>query len=315
VSEPAVQTVTLFARDSLGVVIGLDLSLPSGTVGALIGGPADGTRALAHVLAGATRPGAGLVLVGGAPPYESAEARLRIGALLDDPQLPPVGSVRELFAVQRALRGEGADRDAWLEVTGVSSMLKAPVRSLDRRQARSVALALALAVPAPALVLLYEPLADVIHADARELRRMLAQRAQDGACVLVLSASCSDASALADDVATLQRGRIGRAIGAPDIDELAPGDALELRVWTDKPREVSAALATESCVQSVWFRMGEQAAPIVLQTTDLEAAARAVARVVAERGARLTALVPTAPGTSQVHEAALRGIARDGRLG
>jgi ABC-type multidrug transport system ATPase subunit len=230
--------------------------------------------------------------------------------MLDEPALPDMGTVRELMAVTRAIRGERADRQSWFEALGVASLMKTPVRHLDRSQARTVALGMALSIPDVRLLVLYEPLAQVVSADARRLAAVLHERAKEGACVLVLTASAADAAALADDVATLQHGRIGRAIGAPDVDEMVPGMPLELRVWTDKPRQVAAALALEPSAELVWLSTGQKSAPVLIQTRDLEAGARAVARAIEAQGAELYALQTTMPGSAQTHEATLRMLIR-----
>lgn len=307
-----VQMSGLYARDAYGYVLGLELALPGETVGALIGNPQDGTNVLAHLLAGLARPTSGVLTVAGERPFDSPSTRAKIGALLLDPQLPDVGTVRELLAVNRAIRGERTDREPWYDALGIAELSRLRVGALDRRQARAVALGIALSIPSPSLLVLHDPLAEVTRADAQVLRQLLSDRAQEGACVLVLTSSAADAAALADDVATLQRGHIGRAIGAPDVDEMARGATLEVRVWTNKPREVAAGLALEPSAESVWVATSQKGSPIAIQTSDVEACARAVARVIAEQDAELVGLQTTMPGAAQVHEATLRMIARAG---
>ena len=308
-----VEASGLYAREAAGFVIGLDLALPSGTVGALIGTPQDGARALTHALAGLLRPFGGRLTIGGHAPWSSPRTRLRIGVLLDEPMLPDLGTVRQLLAWSRALRGE-REGNEWLSGTGIAELSNVPVRALDRRQARSVALALALAIPSPLLLVLHEPLSGLAREDARWLREQLQARAAQGACVLVLTASTNDAVALADDVATLQRGRIGRAIGAPDAHELAPGATLEVHVWTDHPREVAAAMSLEPSTKGVWMSEDKGAA-LVLRTEAPAATAAAVARVIGQQHAQLLGLQTMLPGTAQVHEATLRMLRRAGGTG
>lgn len=298
-----VQAQGLRGHDAHGALTGLDLSLPAGTVGCLVGGRSDGTCVLARVLAGSERPSHGHLIVGGLPPWWSASTRARIGALLDKPELADVGTVRELLALARRLRGDSPERESWFEAIGASSLLRRPIDGLDRREVRTVALALALSAPAPLLVVLHEPLADVVKADATVLREVLRRRASEGACVLVLTASAADAAALADDVATLKQGRVDRAIGAPDTDELVPGADIELRVWTDKPRQVAAALAGEASVTALSFSASDDAVPVAVRSKELAASAKAVARVCLECGAELRAMQAVAPGGRAMHDA------------
>lgn len=292
---PIVRVQGLHAHDDRGAVVGLDLSLPGGVVGCLVGGRADGSSVLAAVLSGAARPDHGFVTVGGIAPWNSPSTRARIGVLLDDPILPDVGTVRELFVLARRLRGDSPDRGPWFEAIGAPSLARRKIAGLDRREARTVALALALSAPVPLLLVLHEPLSDLLQTSAEVLGPTLRQRASEGACVLVLTASASDAVALADDVATLKTGRVDRAIGAPDTDALVPGLPLELRVWTDKPRELAAALASEPSVVALSF-VENDAVPLTLQSKDVEASARSVARASLALAAEVRAMQVVPPG-------------------
>ena len=306
-NETLVQLATLFARDGRGAVNGLSLTLPAGADGALLGSPADGTTALASALCGAIAPRAGDLTIAGERPASSPSVRSRIGALLDDPPLPDVGRVRDLLVFARMLRGTEAPRDEWYDPLRMGELDTTPLARLDRLQRRTVALALALAVSSPLLVVLYEPLCDVLHVQRDALRGVLRKRAAQGACVLVLTASVRDASSLVDDVATLQRGRLGRAIGAPDLDELAPGSEIELQVWSDLPRVLASALVLEPSLQAVSWA-ADNHAPVVVRCRDLDAAAVAIARVASSNGASVQAIRPVIPSLGEVN-AASAGLA------
>lgn len=300
---PVVQVQGLHAHDDRGAIVGLDLALPAGVVGCLVGGRSDGSSVLAAVLSGGVRPGLGFATVGGMSPWNSPSTRARIGVLLDDPRLPDVGTVRQLFVLARSLRGDSPDRGEWFEAIGAPSLTRRKIAGLDRREARTVALALALSAPVPLLLVLHEPLAELVQADAAVLARTLRQRAREGACVLVLTASASDALALADDVATLKSGRIDRPIGAPDTDALVPGLALEMRVWTDKPRELAAALAADPSITALSF-VTSDAVPLTLRSTDVEASSRSVARACLALGAEVRSMQVVPPGGRAMQEPA-----------
>lgn len=303
-----VRMAGLHARDDRGLVLGLDLALPAGPVGALIGSPADGTTALGRVLCGLDRPTRGSLTVAEHAPFDHASTRRRIGALLGVPRLAAIGTVRDLFAIAARVRGGEVPRDGWYDELGIAALDGVSVAGLDAHQTRTVALGLALAVPSPVLLVLIEPLLALERVSADLLAPLLRERARSGACVVVLSSSAADAVALADDVATLQRGRIGRAIGAPDADALVPSCEVEVHVWTDKPRELSSALALEADIRAVFWEERGAGTPMVVKGAQLDACAAAIARAAADRGATLHAVRPTLPAAADVHEATLRMI-------
>ncbi|MCU0694238.1 MAG: hypothetical protein MUF54_22845 [Polyangiaceae bacterium] len=293
-------------QDELGAIRGMSVSLPAGLIGALVGGPQDGTTALAAALAGQLRPRSGSLLVGGLPPYRSPSIRRRIGALLHAPHLPDVGRVKHLLAIARQLRGGEAPRDTWHELLLHGRLDEVPIASLDETGRRTVALALALAVPNPALLVLHEPVVRTHVTCARWLRELLRARAEQGTCVLVLTASTQDASALADDVGMLQGGAIARAIGVPSAEALAPGSAVELQVWCNLPRVLVSALVLEPSVHGATYAEGDGGTPVRLRTEDLEQCAARVAAIASHKGVQLKAMRVVMPSTPEVNAATAR---------
>jgi ABC-2 type transport system ATP-binding protein len=307
-----VQMRGLYARDCRGAVLGLDLALPAGPIGALIGTPADGTTALARALCGSIRPSAGWLTVADQAPYSSPAIRSRIGVLLEQPDLPDVGTVRELFSLARGLRAGPLQPETWHTDLGLAELDPMPIARLSTPQARTVALGLALSVPSPSLLVLHEPLADLTRPSCDVLGPVLRARAQAGSCVLLLTASTSDAIALADDVATLTRGCIGRAIGKPSLDALTPDCQVQLRVWCSAPRTLASALSLESAVQAVYFSADDALWPLVIRAPQLDACAAAVWRAAAQRDVIIHSMRPTLPGTSDVNDATARIAASQG---
>jgi len=302
-SEPVVRMSALRVQDDRGAVHGIDLALPTGPIGALIGSPFDGTTALALAIAGVLRPRGGLVTVAGQNPRKAPALRRRMGVLLDEPELPDVGRVRDLLAMVRKLRGGEAPREAWFGPLGFDALVQRRVSSLNRWEQRAVALGLALAVPSPTLLLLHDPLGEVAGISADLLRPLLQARAQAGACVLVLTPSTRDATVLADDVATLERGRIGRAMGQPDIEVLTPGSPVELQVWCDMSRSFASALLLAPEVTALTWSSSDGNSPLRVHGASVEGCARAVARVAMEQGVTVHAILPVVPSSPEVNAA------------
>lgn len=303
-----VELRALRVQDDRGAIHGLDLALPAGPVGALIGAPGDGTTALSSALAGRLRPSGGTVRVNGVDPLRAPGLRSRMGVLLDDPDLPDVGRVRDLIVLTRRLRGGEAPRATWYEPLGLEALAPRSMTGLTRSEARTVALGLALAVPNPVALVLFDPLSEVGCESADVLRALLVERSQSGACVLVLTPSVRDATVLADDVATLEQGRIGRAIGAPDAEVMVPGSPVELQVWCDMGRAFASALLLEAEVTALNWSSAEGVTELRIRGVDVESCADAVARVAVEQGVVIHAMQPVLPGRTEV-TAASAGIA------
>ncbi len=307
-STPVVELSQLRVNDALGAIRGIDLALPSGPVGALIGAPSDGTSVLAHALAGLVAPHSGSVLVGGAPPYASPSTRARIGLLGACPVLPDVGRVQSLFAIARHVRNVQTCHGPWFEALGLPDLLGLRIRDLDLRAQRTVALGLALAIPSPLLLVLHEPLADLVVTSVDVLRPILRERSESGTCVLLMTACAADAVALADDVATLQHGRIGRPIGCPDIDAMTPGTGAQMQIWADKPRELASALTLRPEIYAVLWSAEDGYCPLTVRATSVLACAQAIATAVREHEVQVFAMRPAIPSTAEIN-AASEGLA------
>ncbi|HNT00336.1 MAG TPA: ATP-binding cassette domain-containing protein [Polyangiaceae bacterium] len=300
-NQPVLRTHALTARDEQGGIYGLELALPAGPVGALLGTPSDGSSALAKTLAGLLRPTMGSVLIAGKNPHQSPQLRRSLGVLMPDANLADVGYVRELIAFARGLRGTEAPRHSWYEPLGIDSLAPRQVASLNPREARTVALALALAVASPTALILFDPLAADVT--AHTLRPLLKEKAEQGACLLVITPSVQDAIALCDDMATLERGRIGRALGQPDVDVLVPGMPAELRVWCDHPRRLLSALSLAAEVKSLSWTEMHEGGMVLVRCSGAESCAKTIAKAALQTGVEVRAIQQTIPGTPEVYAA------------
>ncbi len=306
-SGPIVNLTALQVQDAYGAVQGISLALPAGPIGALIGNRSDGTTALARAIGGLVRPYGGKVRISGKDPRSQVSVRKRVGVLLHEPDLPDMGQVKDLLVLARRLRGGEAARESWYVPLGLDALAQRSIRSLQRSEARALALGLALAIPEPLAIVLVDPLSEVGSISAHDLRQLLRARAQT-ACVLLLTSSASDAVALADDVATLDTGRIGRAIGQPEIEMLSPGMPVELLVWCDKARAFASALLLEPEVEGLTWGTSDPNSPARVYGKTLDGCARAVARTAARQGVTIKAMQPVVPSAAEVR-AATAGVA------
>ncbi|WP_437592722.1 ABC transporter ATP-binding protein [Sorangium sp. So ce1000] len=316
------------ARDSAGEegrprggLSGLSMALGPG-VHAVLGAPEDGTLALAEVLAGRAAPLAGRALVAGRDPFRSAATRARIGVLAAAPELPDGASVAACMSV--ALRARGAPASgaaALLEPLGVAPLLARRRASLSFSEARAVELALALGVPRPLLLCLVEPFADVAVPSPEPVRERLRALAAASACVVLVTSSTVDASALADRIHVLDRGVVARTEpGAGERLAAAPGAAppgagrpeVELHVLVherapDAPgaRALAAALASAPAVRAGAWEQGpvDASSMLRIRAADREAAALAILDAAAREDVTLIAISSPAPSMHDVRAA------------
>ncbi|MFJ3725501.1 ABC transporter ATP-binding protein [Streptomyces sp. NPDC090045] len=199
------------------VLRGLDLTVPAGTLAALLGPSGCGKTTLLRVIAGFLRADAGTVTVGGrtlaGPGVHLPPERRRIGIVPQEGALFPHLSVAHnvafgLTGLDRA--GRRSRTEEMLELVGLGGYGDRMPHELSGGQQQRIALARALA-PEPALVLLDEPfnaldsaLRAGVRADVRAALRAT------GATALLVTHDQQEALSTADLVAVVRDGRVAQ---------------------------------------------------------------------------------------------------------
>ena len=241
---------------------------------ALLGAPTEGGPLLLAVLAGREAVRGGSVRVNDRAPGDPTTARA-IAYVPMAPPLPDALTVRETLVVAARIRGEEADADARLAELGIGSLAPRRVRSLAPEEARAVAIAEALTSATTSVVLIDEPFVGVDPRATNAIRDHLRARAKR-ACVVVATASPSDAAALATSVLVFARGALVRQEAARALAAVAPGPAC-VRVVASDPRALLAELSREPNVRDLETRD----AAILARGDDGAELAAAVTRAIA----------------------------------
>ncbi|MFF4234869.1 ABC transporter ATP-binding protein [Actinomadura geliboluensis] len=218
-SELRIKGLTKAYGPEGAVLDGLDLTVPGGSLAAVLGPSGCGKTTLLRIVAGFLRADAGTVTVGGraltATGTHVPPERRRIGIVPQEGALFPHLSVARNVAfgvTDRAARQRRTEE--MLELVGLAGYGRRMPHELSGGQQQRVALARALA-PEPALVLLDEPfnaldsaLRAGIRADVRAALRTI------GATALLVTHDQQEALSTADLVAVVHAGRVAQC-GTP----------------------------------------------------------------------------------------------------
>jgi ABC-2 type transport system ATP-binding protein len=270
---------------------------------ALVGAPSDGTVAIARLVGGIESPARGEVVVAGRAPSHHPDLRARIGVSLETPCLPQARRVGDLLRRVDALRGGSAAAEA-LSQFGLSHWADRKLENLPRRDLRALELLIAVSTPDPIALALTEPGADTSSLDRHVLRSALSRAADDGACVIVATASMGDAVELCRTIHVLERGNIARWVPADEAGALSPGRSVALRIEVDLPRLLVATLADDPAVVGIDWDQQDHRSSLMVRGNDLDRLALAVARAASTSGASVRSIAPVAPGLDEVRAAA-----------
>ncbi len=197
-------------------VVDASLTVPTGSIVALVGPSGSGKTTLLRIIAGFEAPDAGTVRIGGEVAagdgvWIEPEQR-RIGMVFQDGALFPHLSV----AGNVGFGDAGPERvEECLALVGLADRAKSYPHELSGGERQRVALARALA-PRPDVVLLDEPFASLDAALRLTLREeVLSILRTAGQSALLVTHDQEEALSLADEVAVMRDGRVEQT-GSPD---------------------------------------------------------------------------------------------------
>ena len=208
------------------VLDGIDLSVATGEILAVVGRSGTGKTTLLRLISGAVAPMAGQVRLAGADPGEARRAK-RIGLVSQDSALHPWRTVLE--NVQLPLEVNTLDANGgptpreWVARVGLGGAVDQYPHQLSGGMRQRVALARSL-VADPALLLMDEPLSSLDELTRDELRLELVGFWGSGRTVVYVTHDVTEAVFLADRVAVIG-GRPGRIIGIVPVPLERPRDA------------------------------------------------------------------------------------------
>ncbi|QSX32085.1 ABC transporter ATP-binding protein [Shewanella avicenniae] len=229
----------------------IELDLAAGRPIALVGPNGAGKTTLFSLLLGYIHPSAGSIEILGMLPGDK-ELRNQIGALPQDAQLDPDFSLLQqltLFAELRGMSPKAAKREAErvLSLVQLSDAQQYKPSALSHGMSKRVAIAQAF-IGSPKLILLDEPTAGIDPANARIIREIISQQANDTTFV-VSSHNLDELERLCDRVVYLEQGQLKQQVSLGEVNSISHYYTLQLQQADDA--RVQQAIASLEGVQKV----------------------------------------------------------------
>ena len=258
---------------------------------ALLGPNGAGKSTLLRVLCGLTAPSRGRVRILGLEPRRHLDLARRVGLVPQQEALFDPLSALEFVTLAARLHRVDRPRQAAERALGLVELDPGdarPVRSFSKGMRQRVKVAQAL-VHEPEVLLMDEPLDGLDPRQRLRMIELVRGLAAEGRTVLISSHVLEEVERFGSRVLVVAQGRLAAEGDFHAIRELMDDRPHRLRVGTDRPRPLAAALIASGAATGAWVQ-GDDA--LVVDTVDVAAFRRQVAGSARRAGARLREVVP-----------------------
>jgi ABC-2 type transport system ATP-binding protein len=275
-----------------GHVLGVsdvDLTIGGGIVG-LLGPNGAGKSTMIKMMAGLLRPSRGSLEVFGALPFDSLEARRRIGYAPEHESTWEELTALELVTHMARLAGVPKPRckhaalDA-LAMMGMTGAKDRRVKGFSKGMRQRTKLATAIAHD-PDFVLLDEPLTGVDPKARVEIIEGIRRLGEAGKTIVVSSHVLYEIEALTTDIVVIYRGQVLAEGNIYEIRKLIDKHPHRIRIECDQPREVARRLSHTEHVSRITF----ERTAIIVETRDPDRCYDDISTAVLESGVDLRGL-------------------------
>jgi ABC-2 type transport system ATP-binding protein len=260
-------------------------------VTALLGPNGAGKSTMFRMLCGLARPSKGTVRVLGRDPRADTGVSRQIGLVPQQESVFEPLTAREFVTLSARLQGlddpESAAAAA-LETVDLdpTDTRRLPAYSKGMRQRVKVAQAI---VHDPPLLVLDEPLTGLDPRQRMDMVALFRRLGNEGRCVIVSSHVLDEVERLGSQVLVMSQGRLAAAGDFHELRALMDDRPMRIRVRTDRPRELAAALLEAGTAIGVQLDGNEM---MELDTRDARTLAHQLAPIARDRQARLYEVRP-----------------------
>ena len=274
------------------VVAVSDVSFAVGPgVTALLGPNGAGKSTILRLLCGLTQPSQGTVRVLGRNPHGTIELYRQIGLVPQQEALFGGMTAERFVRLAAELQGLTDPAPAAAAALGLVELDPAdprPVSTYSKGMRQRVKVAQAI-VHDPTVVVLDEPLEGLDPRQRLHMIDLFRRLGDAGRCVLVSSHVLDEVERFGSRVLVMAQGRLAAEGDFHAIRDLMDDRPHRLRLRTDDPRGLAAALVASGAAIAVRVAGSDE---IMVDTVDVSAFRRTVAPAAQAAGARLLELVP-----------------------
>lgn len=281
--------VSKWFRDTVAVG-DVSFAIEPGVTG-LLGHNGAGKSTAIRLAAGLAKPDEGTVRIAGLDPRRSGEARALLGLVPDGDGVWPGLSARGFVEACARLRGVDDPRaaaDDALATVDLADVADREVKGFSQGMRQRVKIAQAL-VHRPRVLILDEPLNGLDPGQRESVIALLHRLGADGVATVFSSHVLSEVERVADRVLVLVNGRLVAEGSPPALRALMEERPRRIRVETDRPRPLAAALAGFDGVERVEVESGA----VIVETSAPEDLALRLPACARDADADLIAIEPT----------------------
>lgn len=290
-SAPVIDVVNISKwYGSVVAVNDVSLQIEPGVTG-LLGPNGAGKTTLLKMVEGLAAPSDGTVSIFGESPRNNPALHRRVGVMSEHEAVYGFQTGRQFVQWSARLHGVTAIAEATnraIDRVGLVDAQNRPLGTYSRGMRQRMRLAAAI-VHEPEVIILDEPLNGTDPRQRIEFHDLMRQLADEGRTVLISSHILEEVETLADRILLMVSGKLAasgdfRAIRAK-LDE----QPYNVRVVSDSPRQMAAALVELASIESV--ALGGENEVIVL-SNNVAILQRSLARIAKDRGIRLERVEP-----------------------
>ncbi|MBM3933862.1 MAG: ABC transporter ATP-binding protein [SAR202 cluster bacterium] len=257
----------------------------------LLGPNGAGKTTLLHMMTGLVQPSEGDVTVLGEHVRDNPSLYRRIGVMAEHESVYQFLTGRELVTLAARLYGVPNVEQAVDKAVKAVNLTDAQFRKLgtySRGMRQRMRLAATL-VHDPDVLILDEPLNGTDPRQRLEYHELMRRMADEGKTILVSSHILEEVETLADRILLMVSGKLAASGDFRAIREMLDEQPYKVRVVTDSPRSMAAALVGLDAVDSVSI---EKDGEITVLSRNIAVLQRSVAKLAKERGIRLKRVEP-----------------------